>query len=123
MNYVKGFFITASCLLVALGGAGATQETPASISADNIGLSGKDFFRVYTSSSKQDSETARLYMLGVSDAGEGRDWCDYKRFSTATLQEFIYEFFKKLPERRYNERAATLIQEALKINFPCKDKK
>jgi hypothetical protein len=62
-------------------------------------------------------------MLGVSDAGEGRDWCDYKRFSTATLQEFIYEFFKKLPERRYNERAATLIQEALKINFPCKDKK
>lgn len=93
--------------------------TSPALTSDSVNLSGKDFFRAYANPDRQVSERARLYMLGVSDAGEGRVWCGYKRFSTATLQEFVYEYFRKLPEGRLNERASTLIQEALKSNFPC----
>lgn len=62
-------------------------------------------------------------MLGVTDSSEDRVCCDYKHFETATSQEFVYEDFKKLPERRLDERASRLIQEALKTNSPCKGKK
>jgi hypothetical protein len=114
----------AALTLAAIGGkAYGAPEDSQPLTSDSVNLSGRDFFRAYASRDKPESEKARLYMLGVTDSGEGRVWCDYRRFETATLQEFVYEYFKKLPERRLDERASTLIQEALKINFPCKGKK
>lgn len=114
--------LLASPLVMSGGKALAEQTAAPAITSDSVGLSGNDFFHAYASRDRQQSEKARLYMLGVSDANEGRTWCDYKHFSTATLQEFVYEYFKKLPEHRLDERASTLIQEALKTNFPCKGK-
>jgi hypothetical protein len=101
----------------------AEQTNIQSLGSDSVNLSGRDFFRSYSSPDKPESEKARLYMLGVTDSSEGRVWCDYKHFETATLQEFVYEYFKKLPERQMDERASRLIEEALKTNFPCKGKK
>lgn len=105
------------------GEAVAEQAGSPAITSDSVNLSGKDFFQSYASKDRSESEKARLYMLGVADSSEGRVWCDYRHFSTATLQEFVYEYFKKLPEHRLDQRASTLIQEALKTNFRCKDKR
>jgi hypothetical protein len=112
-------------LLMATSGGEALAEQTGSpaITSDSVNLSGKDFFHAYASQDRSESEKARLYMLGVSDSSEGRVWCDYRHFSTTTLQEFVYEYFKKLPEHRLDQRASTLIQEALKTNFRCKDKR
>ncbi|MEW7000802.1 hypothetical protein M8494_06210 [Serratia ureilytica] len=38
-------------------------------------------------------------MLGVLDATEGKSWCQYSQLQTVTLQEFVFEFFNKLPLR------------------------
>jgi hypothetical protein len=116
---------TVVALPVGLFGGVVNAEQPSirPLGSDSVNLSGRDFLRSYSSRDKPESERARLYMLGVTDSSEDRVWCDYKHFETATLQEFVYEYFKKLPERRLDERASRLIQEALKTNFPCKGKK
>ncbi len=90
------------------------------LNSHSVNLSGKDFLRFFSSKDEAERERARLYLLGVQDASEGKSWCDYKRFKTITLQEVLAMQFKKLPSERLNERAATLITEILVKEFPCK---
>lgn len=92
------------------------------ITVDSVNLTGGLFISKLTSATKKDRERAMLYLLGVLDATEGRSWCDYKTLKTITIREYVYEHLKMLPEERLNERASTLIQEALIKSFPCESK-
>ncbi len=93
------------------------------ITSDNINLSAKVFLKEFVSQNDENRKAARLYLLGVMDATEGKDWCDYKQFSTATLNEFVFEYFKARSQAELEQRAAKIIEDALRLSFPCKDKK
>jgi hypothetical protein len=90
-----------------------------SLDSDSVNLAGGEFFKAYTSQDAAVRERAKLYLLGVQDSTEGRAWCSYQRLKTVTLQELVFEHFKKLPPPRLDERAASLIEEALAKKFPC----
>lgn len=114
------------CLFIYIFSFGAMLQAepspPSTLTSDNVNLTGRDFFRFYTSQDKSLREKSLLYLLGVEDATEGKAWCSYRQFKTVTLQEFIFEYFKKLPTQQLDERASKLIEEALRKNFPCKVK-
>ena len=95
------------------------KETPV-ITADSVNLSAKTFIVEFVNPSPDKRAIARLYMLGVMDATEGRVWCDYKSFKTVTLNAFVFEYFKKQSPEQLQRRASVVIEEALKNNFPCK---
>lgn len=96
------------------------EAAPAQIlDSDSVNLTGQDFFRAYTSQDVDVREKAKLFLLGVQDSSEGRAWCGYKLLKTVTLQEAVYEHFKKLSPKRLEERAADLIQEMLAKRYPC----
>ncbi len=99
------------CSLSAAPPAFAEQASIAHLTSDDVNLPGSDFFRFYRSADKQEKEKARIYLLGVLDATEGKSWCQYSQLQTVTLQEFVFEFFNKLPAARLHERAAPLIDD------------
>lgn len=87
--------------------------------SDAVALSGRDFFKTFQQRDRAEREKALLYLLGVLDATEGKVWCDYRRLKTVTLQEFVFEYFRRLPAARLDDRASRLIEEALSRKFPC----
>jgi len=105
-------------------GYGYAQEgkpaTPSVITEDSVNLSGQIFLTDFVSANPEIRSNARLYLLGVMDATEGKSWCDYKTLKTASLDEFVFESLKKLTPEQLNRRAAVLIEEALHKTFPCK---
>jgi hypothetical protein len=107
-----------SLAVAALGGVAASVSAQ-SLDSDSVNLPGRDFFKAYTSPDVGTREKAKLYLLGVQDSTEGRAWCSYKQLKTVTLQEAVFEHFKKLPPQRLEERAASLIQEVLEKRYPC----
>ncbi|WP_071882774.1 Rap1a/Tai family immunity protein [Chania multitudinisentens] len=97
------------------------QQTPLQhLTPDDVNLQGDDFFRLYRGADRQEKEKAQLYMLGVLDATEGKTWCQYSQLQTITLREFVFEYFKKLPQEQLKHRASDLIEAAMVTNFPCK---
>lgn len=92
------------------------------ITEDSVNLSAKVFLSEFVSQDEGARRAARLYLLGVMDATEGRAWCDYKKLSTATLNEFIFEYMKKIQPIQLERRASTIIEESLHASFPCKAK-
>ena len=76
--------------------------------SDHGALTPEEFreFKSYMSADPNERKDAELYLLGVMDATEGKDWCDYRTFKTVTLRERIFEEFKKLDSRRLDERAS-----------------
>jgi hypothetical protein len=90
------------------------------LTVDSVDLSAELFFAAYTSKDDSERQRAHLYLLGVQDATEGRLWCDYKTLKTITLREFVFEYFKKQPAARMQERASRVIEDALRSSFPCK---
>jgi hypothetical protein len=101
----------------------ASESSPAPITTDSVSLSGTVFLKSFASKTESERSAASLYFLGVLDATEGKDWCDFKTLKTVTLREFVYEYMRKLNENRMNERASLLIAEALHKSFPCKGRK
>lgn len=89
------------------------------IATDSVNLTVKNFFAALTSQTALERERARLYLLGVEDATEHKSWCEYRLFKTITLEENIVRYFEKLPPSRWQERAASVIEEALHKRFPC----
>ena len=92
------------------------------ITVDSIDLTARRFFEFYMSKDADQRENARLYLLGVMDATEGKSWCDYRAFKTITLREDIYEGFnklKKLESHRLNERASKVIEDILSQLNSC----
>jgi Rap1a immunity proteins len=107
---VAGFAVTAAAI-----------EQP--LSADSVNLTGEAFLNALSSSNQAEVEKAGIYLLGVSETGEGKAWCDHKSFKTITVKEFVFEYFKKQPAARLREKAAPLIEEALRVTFPCRRSK
>ena len=96
------------------------------ITINSVNLTAKHFFKSYMSDSADERRSAELYLLGVMDATEGKSWCDYRTFKPDTLRGRIFEGFKKLENRRLNERASKAIEDILsQLNqyHPCKKKK
>lgn len=60
------------CSLSAAPPAFAEQTSIAHLTSDDVNLPGSDFFRFYRSADKQEKEKARIYLLGVLDATEGK---------------------------------------------------
>ncbi|WP_416260199.1 Rap1a/Tai family immunity protein [Gibbsiella quercinecans] len=88
---------------------------------ENVNLTGDKFLQAWGSTSnEQERLKADMYLMGVLDATEGKNWCNYQRLKTITLQEIIYSYFKKPPQARLNERAAKLIEEAITQHHSCK---
>lgn len=89
------------------------------ITADSVNLSARQFFKSYMSADPNERKDAELYLLGVMDATEGKDWCDYRTFKTVTLRERIFEEFKTLDSGRLDERASSVIGRILSRRYPC----
>ncbi|MEI8574254.1 Rap1a/Tai family immunity protein [Methylomonas sp. BW4-1] len=99
----------------------ANANTP-KINEDSVDLQAKIFLDEFVSSDSNTRKAARLYLLGVLDATEGRVWCGFKTLKTATLNEFIFEHMKKLEPTQLERRASVVIEESLKKSFPCREK-
>jgi hypothetical protein len=82
-------------------------------------LSVDSFLAALTSPDPAQHERAEVYLLAISDLTESKDWCDYQKFKTVTISNFVFEYIKKQPSIRRNEKAAPLILEALHASFPC----
>lgn len=121
-TFLMNKFVASICLACLCGCIQAETKSP-QITPDTVNLSAKAFLSEFVSQSEESRKTARLYLLGVMDATEGKIWCDYKQFSTATLNEFIFEYLKKRSPPELEQRASTLIEASLKSSFPCKEKK
>jgi hypothetical protein len=93
------------------------------ITADSVNLSAGDFLPEFINQSPKRRAAARLYLLGVLDATEGKSWCSYSQLKTATINEFVFEYLKKQPSERLTLRASVLIEEALQKSFPCTEAK
>lgn len=106
-----------------LGMAGAAWAQTASLSPDSVNLSGADFFAAYTDSDAARRERAQLYLLGVMDATEGRDWCAYQLAKSITLREIVFEHLRKQSSAHLQKRASVLITEALRTSLACKEKR
>ncbi|WP_051916589.1 MULTISPECIES: Rap1a/Tai family immunity protein [unclassified Serratia (in: enterobacteria)] len=98
----------------------AQQTIIQHLTPDNVNLKGEDFFKLYRGTNQQEKEKAQLYLLGVLDATEGKVWCQYSQLQIITLQEFVFEYFKKLPQEQLKLRASDLIEAAMVKDFPCK---
>ncbi len=90
------------------------------ITFDSINLTAKRFFKSYMSGSADERKSARLYLLGVLDATEGKSWCDYQTFKSITLGETVFLAFKKLNSQQLNERASHVIADILSQSYPCR---
>lgn len=108
---------------VAATSASAPAEEPQSLARTSVGASVDTFYRSFSSPDETARDKADLYLLGVMDLTEGRVWCEYRRFKTVTLREVVGEYIRKLPQHRFNERAAVVIEEALKSALPCRAQK
>jgi len=102
----------------------ANQSLPIDkITVDSVNLSARQFFKSYMSTDANERKNAELYLLGVMDTTESKDWCDYRTFKTITLRERIFEEFKKLATSDLDERASSVIQRILSRRYPCGTKK
>lgn len=93
------------------------------ITVDSVNLSARQFFKSYMSTDANERKSAELYLLGVMDTTEGKDWCNYRTFKTITLRERIFEEFKKLDHGHLDERASSVIGRILSGRYPCGRKK
>ena len=83
-------------------------------------LSVRDFLASYNSEDPEEQIVAYAFLLGLSDATEGKVWCGYYRFKSITVLEIIHSELEKLDSSRYDERATDVIADILGKRHPCK---
>lgn len=115
-------FLSGVCS-AAFAAESTSSSTPKPLTPESVGLSVETFYSAFSSPDNVTREKAYLYLLGVQDLTEGRIWCEYRQFKTVTLREVVGEYIQKLPRSRLGERAALVIEEALKTKLPCGGKK
>lgn len=94
---------------------------PNKLSRNDVRMSAEKFISAWlTKDNEQEQLKANMYLLGVMDATEGKEWCSYDVALPGSLRESIYSYFKKLPQERKREAASKLIIEALVQDLPCK---
>ncbi|MCW0411920.1 hypothetical protein NG831_16995 [Xanthomonas sacchari] len=63
---------------------------------------------------------ARLYIAGVADASEGRQWCaGAQGVLTHELVDRVFTALAALPPAQLRQRAAVPVEQALHDAFPC----
>ncbi|MGG7446619.1 Rap1a/Tai family immunity protein [Kosakonia oryzendophytica] len=98
---------------------------PALLTHQDLHMSGERFFNAWTSrTNERERIKADLYLLGVLDTTEGKVWCGYNRLKTISIHEVVYSYFTAQPAARLQqERATTLILEAMTQNGKCNKRK
>ena len=89
---------------------------------DNLNLSANDFFIAYTSKDIEQRRFAEMYLAGVLDATEGKDWCGYSKALPGAIQEQIYISFKEENKSSLSRRASRTILDILQKILPCGSK-
>ncbi|WP_338847164.1 Rap1a/Tai family immunity protein [Massilia sp. W12] len=92
------------------------------LNIENNNLTTEEFLSAYMSKNIMERRYAEMFLLGVMEAGEGRDWCDYRKFKTVTVNEEIYSGLQGLSMGQRKERAASILISILRKQFPCKGK-
>lgn len=114
LNYLALFLCIAGCSRVV-----QANDHVNMIDGDNVNLTAERFLADFASKNAPVRTAAHLYLLGVLDASEGRDWCSYSKLKTASIDDFIFDNLRKKPPEALKARAANLIVEALNKSFPC----
>jgi hypothetical protein len=97
-----------------------TINSNQSLIIENTNLSAKQYLEAIVSGSFEERKYSEMYLLGVLHSTEGEVWCDYKTYKTITIDEILFVEMKKLPENEINKRAALVIKDILKKQFPCR---
>ena len=116
-------FIGTSRLSADDGKKNSKVTTQYQIAEDSVNLTVDAFYSSFTSPSESTRQKAMIYLIGVLDATEGKSWCDYHTLKTISIREYLFEYIKKLPKHRLNERASKVIEEALNKAFNCRGQK
>ena len=125
MKLFSSILFAAAAMTLSAGARAVDEGTnllrdPHSLSRNDIQISGEKFLHAWLSKDdEQERLKANMYLMGVMDATEGREWCSYKVALPGSLRESIYSYFSKLSEEQKKEPAATLIKKALMRDLPC----
>lgn len=66
---------------------------------------------------------ADMYFLGVLDASEGKEWCEYHDILPGSAHEYIYTRLTDMNAEQRKQRASTFIIESMKDMMPCNRKR
>lgn len=125
MKLFSSILFAAAAMTLSAGARAVDEGTnllrdPHSLSRNDIQISGEKFLHAWLSKDdEQERLKANMYLMGVMDATEGREWCSYKVALPGSLRESIYSYFSKLSEEQKKEPAAALIKKALMRDLPC----
>jgi hypothetical protein len=82
----------------------------------------KRFLVSYRSEETDERNAAFAFLLGITDATEGKIWCNRDNYTSNTVFEAVNEGLKRLKLSQHNERAAYVITDILEKKYPCKKK-
>lgn len=120
-QYIRFFIIIFLSISSGYILANDRKKSVITIDPDHVNLSTKDFMTFYTRGSSLGKETLLMYVLGVSDATEGKTWCGYNRIDELALYPPVLEYLRQQSVKKAHTRASTVIAEALARTFPCQN--
>lgn len=94
-----------------------------SMSIDNINFNGSTFIEAFMSKDVGQRRLAEMYLIGVLDSTEKKNWCGYNIVLPSSIEEGIYIGFKKQSPAALNRRASEIISSILAKRLPCRDEK
>ena len=110
----------AICLFQFLPNVKASTELPEDVSLYTpANVSAQTLLDDFKSGNVQRQMRATNYLTGVFNLTEGRLWCSYMKFKPHVVEATVMEKLKALPSDHLNRRAAHVVGEELKKNFPC----
>lgn len=115
------YVVFASCSTAEQNATSINLHTEQRLIIDNLNMPGSIFWALYMSTDKHQRQAAEMYLAGVLDSSEGKQWCGYPVALPGSIQELIYMGFQKLPQNHLEQRASTLIINILSSKLPCKE--
>lgn len=98
---------------------GAKQSPFQSLVVNNK-LTLREFMTALASPSHTERHYAEMYLVGVLDATEGRDWCGYDTILPGSAASVMATYAEQQLATRGNERASTVIRDILKDKASCR---
>ncbi|MCL1824702.1 MAG: hypothetical protein FWG26_01960 [Betaproteobacteria bacterium] len=78
-----------------------------------------DYMGAYTGEDAVLRRQALVYLYGVIDATEKKEWCSFQLVKSSELISSFYTLLRKVDKSRYDERAAHVITDILRAHRPC----
>jgi hypothetical protein len=75
---------------------------------------------LFSKTNERERIKANMYLLGVLDSSEGREWCGSRQVLPHSRYELLYPYFRHLTAEQKKQRASTLIITAMAEVMPCK---